>query len=122
MAVNTETRLTQLETRSEEYVKKSDISATLARLEGKIGELSTALNYQKWILGLLVLGQLFMLGRLFEIIYGASRAPPATRSRTVISWSWMFIKAAQDCLPFHNKASLPLLTICDFGREGTILG
>ncbi|MCY3575054.1 MAG: hypothetical protein OXG92_15055 [Chloroflexi bacterium] len=68
MAVNTETRLTQLETRSEEYVKKSDISATLARLEGKIGELSTALNYQKWILGLLVLGQLFMLGRLFEII------------------------------------------------------
>lgn len=68
MAVNTEIRLTQLETRSEEYVKKSDISATLARLEGKIGELSTALNYQKWILGLLVLGQLFMLGRLFEII------------------------------------------------------
>ncbi|MYH65828.1 MAG: hypothetical protein F4136_09325 [Chloroflexi bacterium] len=68
MAVNTETRLTQLETCSEEYVKKSDISATLARLEGKIGELSTALNYQKWILGLLVLGQLFMLGRLFEII------------------------------------------------------
>ena len=65
---NTETRLTQLETRSEEYVKKSDISATLARMEGKIGELATALNYQKWILGLLALGQLFTLGRLFEII------------------------------------------------------
>ncbi|MDE2821040.1 MAG: hypothetical protein OXT68_04160 [Chloroflexota bacterium] len=68
MVANTETRLTQLETRSEEYVKKSDISATLARMEGKIGELATALNYQKWILGLLVLGKLFTLGRLFEII------------------------------------------------------
>ncbi|MCY3831617.1 MAG: hypothetical protein OXG85_01295 [Chloroflexi bacterium] len=68
MVANAETRLTQLETRSEEYVKKSDISATLARMEGKIGELATALNYQKWLLGLLVLGQLFALGRLFEII------------------------------------------------------
>lgn len=68
MAANAETRLTQLETRSEEYVKKSDISATLARMEDKIGELATALNNQKWILGLLVLGQLFTLGRLFEII------------------------------------------------------
>ena len=68
MAANAETRLTQLETRSEEYVKKSDISATLARIEGKIKELETALSYQKWMLGLLVLGQLFTLGRLFEII------------------------------------------------------
>ena len=68
MVANAETRLTQLETRSEEYVKKSDISATLARMEGKIGELKTALNYQKWILGLLVVGQLFLLGRMFEII------------------------------------------------------
>ncbi|MDE2775848.1 MAG: hypothetical protein OXI77_07915 [Chloroflexota bacterium] len=68
MAANAETRLTQLETRAEEYVKKSDISATLARMEGRIGELATALNYQKWILGLLVLGQLFTLGRLFELI------------------------------------------------------
>ena len=68
MAANAETRLTQLETRSEEYVKKSDISATLARIEGKIKELETALSYQKWMLGLLVLGQLFALGRLFEII------------------------------------------------------
>ena len=49
-------------------VAKSDKSATLARLEGRIGELSTALNYQKWILGLLVIGQLFTLGRLFEVI------------------------------------------------------
>ena len=68
MVVNAETRLTQLETRSEEYVKKSDISATLARMEGKIGEQAIALNYQIWILGLLVLAQLFTLGRLFEII------------------------------------------------------
>ena len=68
MATNAETGFPQLETRSEEYVKKSDISATLARMDGKIGELSTALNYQKWILGLLIVGQLFMLGRLFEII------------------------------------------------------
>ncbi|MDE2775002.1 MAG: hypothetical protein OXI77_03580 [Chloroflexota bacterium] len=68
MAANAETRLTQLETRAEEYVKKSDISATLARMEGEIGQLATALNYQKWILGLLVLGQLFTLGRLFELI------------------------------------------------------
>lgn len=55
-----ESRVTQLETRSEEYVKKSDISATLSRIE-------TALDYHKWILGLLVLGQIFTLGRLFEI-------------------------------------------------------
>lgn len=55
-----ESRLTQMETRSEEYVKKSDISATLSRIE-------TALDYHKWILGLLVLGQIFTLGRLFEI-------------------------------------------------------
>ncbi len=68
MVANAETRLTQLETRSEEFVKKSDISATLARMEGEIGKLATALNYQKWILGLLVLGQLFTLGRLFELI------------------------------------------------------
>ena len=68
MAANAETRLTKLETRSEEFVKKSDISATLARMDGRIGELATVLNYQKWILGLLVLGQLFTLGRLFEII------------------------------------------------------
>ena len=57
-----------METRAEEFVKKSDISATLARVEGKIGELDTALSYQKWILGLLVVGQLFTLGRLFQII------------------------------------------------------
>ena len=44
MVSNAETRLSQLETRSEEYVKKSDISATLARMDGKIGELATALN------------------------------------------------------------------------------
>ena len=56
-----DSRMTQMETRSEEYVKKSDISATLSRIE-------TALDYHKWILGLLVLGQIFMLGRLFEII------------------------------------------------------
>lgn len=68
MAANAETRLTQLETRSEEYVKKSDVSATLARTEGKIGELATALNCQKRILGLLVVGQLFTLGRLFQVI------------------------------------------------------
>ena len=68
MAANAETQLTQLETRSEEYVKKSDISATLARMDGKIGELATALNYQKWILRILVILQLFTLGRLFEII------------------------------------------------------
>lgn len=55
-----ERRVTQVETRSEEYVRKSDISATLARIE-------TALDYHKWILGLLVLGQIFTLGRLFEI-------------------------------------------------------
>lgn len=61
-------RLTKIETRSEEYVKKSDISATLARMDGKVGELSPALNYQKWMLGLLVLGQIFTLGRLFEVI------------------------------------------------------
>ncbi len=61
-------RMTQMETRSEEYVKKSDISATLARMDGKIGELATALSYQKWLLGLLVVGQLFILGRLFQII------------------------------------------------------
>lgn len=54
-------RITQIETRSEEYVKKSDISATLARIE-------TALNYHKWVLGLLVVGQIFILGRLFQII------------------------------------------------------
>ena len=68
MAANFETRLLQPEARSEEYVKKSDISATLARMEGRIGELATALNYQKWILGLLVVGQLFTLGRLFQVI------------------------------------------------------
>ena len=56
-----ESRVTQIETRSEEYVKKSDISATLSRIE-------TALDYHKWILGLLVLGQIFSLCRLFEII------------------------------------------------------
>ena len=55
-----ESRLTQIETRSEEYVKRSDISATLSRIE-------TALDYHKWILGLLALGQIFTLGRLFEI-------------------------------------------------------
>ena len=65
MAANAETRLTKLETRSEEFVKKSDISATLARMDGRIGELATALNYQKWILGLLVLGQLFTLLDVF---------------------------------------------------------
>ncbi len=54
-------RITQIETRSEEYVKKSDISATLARIE-------TALNDHKWVLGLLVVGQIFILGRLFQII------------------------------------------------------
>ncbi len=54
-------RITQIETRSEEYVKKSDISATLARIE-------TALNYHKGVLGLLVVGQIFILGRLFQII------------------------------------------------------
>ncbi|MCY3866844.1 MAG: hypothetical protein OXG68_15505 [Chloroflexi bacterium] len=53
-------RVTQMETRAEEYVKRSDISATLSRIE-------TALDYHKWILGLLVLGQIFTLGRLFEI-------------------------------------------------------
>ncbi len=51
---------TNMETRSEEFVKKSDISATLSRIE-------TVLDYHKWILGLLVLGQIFTLGRLFEI-------------------------------------------------------
>jgi hypothetical protein len=56
-----DSRMTQMETRSEEYVKRSDISATLSRIE-------TALDYHKWILGLLVLGQIFILGRLFEII------------------------------------------------------
>ena len=56
-----ERRLTQIETRSEEYVKKSDISAILSRIE-------TSLDYHKWILGLLVLGQIFTLGRLFEVI------------------------------------------------------
>ena len=56
-----DSRMTEMETRSEEYVKKSDISATLTRIE-------TALDYHKWILGLLVLGQIFILGRLFEII------------------------------------------------------
>ena len=55
-----DSRITQIETRSEEYVKKSDISAILSRIE-------TALDYHKWILGLLVLGQIFTLGRLFEI-------------------------------------------------------
>lgn len=68
LASNADTRLTQVETRAEEYVKKSDISATLARMYGKIGELATALSYQKWILGLLVILQLFTLGRLFQII------------------------------------------------------
>ena len=53
-------RVTAMETRAEEYVKKSDISATLARIE-------TALDYHKWVLGLLVLGQIFALGRLFQI-------------------------------------------------------
>ena len=53
-------RVTQMETRSEEYVKRSDISATLSRID-------TALDYHKWILGLLVLGQIITLGRLFEI-------------------------------------------------------
>ena len=56
-----DSRMTQMETRSEEYVKRSDISATLSRIE-------TALDYHKWILGLLVIGQIFTLGRLFEII------------------------------------------------------
>ena len=61
MATNAQTGFPQLETRSEEYVKKSDISATLARMDGKIGELSGAeLRSGN--------GQLFMLGRLFEII------------------------------------------------------
>ena len=55
-----EHRAAQIETRSEEYVKRSDIPATLSRIE-------TALDYHKWILGLLVLGQIFTLGRLFEI-------------------------------------------------------
>ncbi len=39
----------------------SELSAALARIE-------TALKYHKWVLGLLVLGQLFILGRLFRII------------------------------------------------------
>lgn len=56
----TDRRITAMETRAEEYVKKSDISATLARIE-------TALEYHKWVLGLLVLGQIFALGRLFQI-------------------------------------------------------
>ena len=40
-------RLTKLETRSEEYVKRSDISATLARIE-------TKLDNQKWLVGVIV--------------------------------------------------------------------
>ena len=40
-------RLTKLETRSEEYVKRSEISATLARIE-------TKLDNQKWLVGVIV--------------------------------------------------------------------
>ena len=44
------------------------MDAQIARIEGKLKELETVLSYQRWMLGLLVLGQLFALGRLFEII------------------------------------------------------
>lgn len=40
-------RLTKLETRSEVYVKRSDISATLARIETKV-------DNQKWLVGVIV--------------------------------------------------------------------
>lgn len=40
-------RLTKLEIRSEEYVKRSDISASLARIE-------TKLDNQKWLVGVIV--------------------------------------------------------------------
>ena len=63
-------RLTKLETRSEEYVKHSDISATLARIE-------TKLDNQKWLVGVIVaifvsIGTGITVGLIMLALQGAS--------------------------------------------------
>ncbi len=62
-------RLTRLETRSEVYVKQSDISAPLARIE-------TKLDNQKWLVGVIVaitvtIGTGITMGLIMLAIQGA---------------------------------------------------
>ena len=63
-------RLTRMETRAEEYVKRSDISATLARIE-------TKLDNQKWLVGVIVgiivtIGTGITVGLIFLALQSAS--------------------------------------------------
>ena len=60
MSANTDTRLAQLETRAEEFLKKSDVAGSLARIE----------NEMKWLRWLLILSLALQFPDLVTFLSG----------------------------------------------------